>query len=155
MQGGSLSGGGQKSRNNDDPVVGSIDNQSATVVVKPGAALELKLPMDLGAQASLAGAIDHDASGAQADFMHTLRWMGVSGLHAFDAGGQEITLAEGGRFSIFGSSVHDFWYAAPVVTLTQVPEPGTWALMLGGLALLGRHRFSARRARSASPRLAG
>jgi hypothetical protein len=156
MQGGPVSGGGQKSRNNDDPVVGSIDNQSATVVVKPGAALELKLHMDLGAQASLAGAIDHDASGAMADFTHTLRWMGVTSLQAFDAGGQEITLAEGGRFSIFGSSGHDFWDAAPVVTLTLVPEPGTWALMLGGLALLGRRqRFSARRVRSASPRPAG
>jgi hypothetical protein len=156
MQGGPVSGGGQKSRQNDDEAVGSISSQSATVLVKPGAVLELKLHMELGAGASLAGAIDHDASGAQADFSHTLRWMGVSGLHAFDASGQEITLAEGGRFSIFGSSGHDFWDAAPVVTLTLVPEPGTWALMLGGLALLGRRqRFSARRVRSASPRPAG
>ncbi len=69
--------------------------------------------------------VDWNGAG-QADFSHTVR---VSALYAYDADGRQI-----GTYTVQSASGTDYLGA-----LAAVPEPGSWALMLGGAALLALH----------------
>ncbi len=143
---GSIGGGSSKSSTDSGQVVGAIGSQVISYDVRPGASLELVLNMTVFASASVSGgwidipgSVHSDHASANADFSHTLQWMGVSGIQAFGADGQEIALPTGSRVALLGSSGYDFWNAAPVVTVA-VPEPGVWMLMLTGLGLLAWRR---------------
>lgn len=137
--GGTLSGGGSKSTESSGNVQGSIASQTITYDATPGSTLELSLSMSTFATASIAffGSFGTSASAsALSDFSHTLQWMGVSSLQAFDANGVELQLPQGARLVLAGASGMDFWNAAIPVTVA-VPEPGSWALMVAGVAALG------------------
>lgn len=68
---------------------------------------------------------------ASADFSHTLRWMGITGIHAFDASGNEIPLPADARLQLIGrDSGFDYWNAAVV---PSIPEPSTTLLIGAGL----------------------
>lgn len=118
--------------------VNSIDDQSATLLVRPGEGVNLLLTMSLFSQAHLASFGFSDTSGsalAVADFAHTLRWGGVSSFQALDGGGSPIALDSGGRFLMLDGAGNDFWNPAPGVSV--VPEPRSWALMLAGVLAVG------------------
>lgn len=72
-----------------------------------------------------------------ADFSHSFSWGGIS--EVFDAAGNRVS-----AFTALNGEGVDYARA-----LAVVPEPGSWALMVGGLTLLGG---LARRARGAAPR---
>ena len=136
---GSVSGGGGKSSTDSGRVQGGIGSKVISYDVRPGTQLGLSLHMVTLASASIAGGwigdTGSDFASASADFSHTLQWMGVSAMQAFGVDGEEIALPTGSRLELLGSSGHDFWNAAPLVT-SPVPEPGSWMLMLSGLGLL-------------------
>jgi hypothetical protein len=82
---------------------------------------------------------------ATADFSHTLQWLGIGGLQAYDVSGNAMTMPDNLRFSLLGmSSGFDYVYAAPNPfggMATSVPEPATGALMLlGGLMALAMRK---------------
>lgn len=64
-------------------------------------------------------------------------------IHSYDYNGLTYTLstfgfmANGGNGDTVNETLHGFLSAAPTVTVTPVPEPETYALMLAGLGLLG------------------
>jgi len=62
-------------------------------------------------------------STASSDFSHTVDWMGISALYA---GGTPVT----GPFTVLSASGTDW-------TVSAVPEPGSAALLLAGLAVVG------------------
>ena len=72
-----------------------------------------------------------------ADFSHSFSWGGIS--EVFDAAGNRVS-----AFTALNGEGVDYARA-----LAVVPEPGSWALMVGGLTLLGG---LARRARGTAPR---
>lgn len=83
---------------------------------------------------------------ASADFSHTMKWMGITGIHAFDSAGNEISLPADARLQMIGrESGFDYWYAA-----TAIPEPSSTLLLCSGLMGVaayartqsGRRRFS-------------
>ncbi len=90
---------------------------------------------------------------ASADFSHTLRWMGITGIHAFDGSGNEIDLPADLRLELIGrDSGFDYWNAA---VAPSIPEPSS-ALLIGS-GLLGVAECARRRSagRSAAPNAAG
>lgn len=85
------------------------------------ASLQMWTFVNLGVVASGGGGfLDHHG---ESDFSHTLRWGGVSAV--LDANGQAVN--------------HWTIESAPGVNLAvaAVPEPGTWAMLAGGLLWLG------------------
>lgn len=103
------------------------------------------LYVDNGSQVTIslsasAGAFtDNSGTGtasAVADFEHTLRWGGLLG--AYDADGHALDLS---RVSLMGSDGYDYVHAAPPNPFVPgIPEPGTWALLLSGLAVVAVRR---------------
>lgn len=77
---------------------------------------------------------------ADANFGSTLRWLGVTGVQAFDANGQELTLPAGFKLGLIGAeSGFDYWNAAPLQgTPGNVPEPATAGLLLIAALAAGR-----------------
>lgn len=73
---------------------------------------------------------------AVSDFSHTMRWLGITGVRAFDAGGNEVALPAGATLPLIGrDSGFDYWHAAP----PAVPEPATVILFaLGAAGLIGK-----------------
>jgi hypothetical protein len=87
---------------------------------------------------------------ATADFGHTLRWGGVTGITARDGSGNTIDLPDGFALSMSSDmSGFDYWNAAgpnPFTTTGGVPEPASWAMMLLGFFGMGGVVRSRRRA---------
>ena len=83
---------------------------------------------------------------AFADFSHTLRWMGITELHAFDASGNEIALPADAYLPLIGRDTgFDYWYAAP----SPVALPSALLLICSGLlgvAPLAQRKFRPGRA---------
>lgn len=74
-------------------------------------------------------------SSANAEFGSTLLWKGIVSAQAFDSSGAELELPDGFEVGLIGSQTgFDYWDSAAT---QPVPEPGTWALMLAGLGLVG------------------
>jgi hypothetical protein len=70
---------------------------------------------------------------ASADFSHTLKWLGITGLHAFDSSGNEIPLPADAYLPLLGRETgFDYWQAADPA---PVPLPPT--LLFMGCGLLG------------------
>lgn len=132
------SGAGIQERGETGGVIGGIGSSEATLAVRPGETLELLMAMQVFAGASISGWRNSGFTAAHvladADFVHTLLWDGITDITAFGADGQTIALAPGGRFQILGDSGHNYWFASPGFAATggSVPEPATWALLLGG-----------------------
>lgn len=80
---------------------------------------------------------------ANADFSHTMRWLGISGVRALDGLGNEVELPSGAYIPLIGQdSGFDYWHAAP-----PIPEPGTVVLLGSGLVVVGQMRRSVVRRR--------
>ncbi|OWQ86818.1 hypothetical protein CDN99_19060 [Roseateles aquatilis] len=80
---------------------------------------------EVGLRSSDATAAGAMRGHAFADFSHTFAWDGITAV--VDAAGNRIT-----SFTALNSDNIEY-----AVSMAAVPEPGTWALMAGGLALLG------------------
>ena len=105
-----------------------------------GTSFQLFASMNALGQAISSSGVDDTE--AVSNFASTGTWGGISGVHL--ANGTVVS-----DFSVRSDSGFDWAhaYSAVVPPVTAVPEPGTYALMLGGLAVLGR---VARRRRLAS-----
>lgn len=72
---------------------------------------------------------------ASAEFGNTLIWAGIVSAQAFDTSGAALVLPADFVVSLIGAQTGmDYWNAA---VRQPVPEPGTWALMLAGIAAVG------------------
>ena len=94
--------------------------------------LTLSSQVSVGSETTDGGDVAGSAS-SSADYSHTLDWGGISSV--VDANGDPIT-----DWTVTSASGFD--YALPYA----VPEPSTWGIMIGGLALLAFFRFRTRRA---------
>jgi hypothetical protein len=73
---------------------------------------------------------------AEADFSHTLRWLGISAVSAYDANGVALVLPTDFALNMVGEdSGFNYRFAAPGAA-TTVPEPAGWATLVLGLALI-------------------
>ena len=87
-----------------------------------------------------------------AEFGTTLIWEGIIDAQAFDRFGVEIPLPDDFELALIGRETGmNYWHAAVRdVAPASVPEPGSWALLLAGLGLLGARARTVRGLRSAS-----
>mgnify|MGYP001317756921 CR=1 FL=1 len=77
---------------------------------------------------------------ALAEFGSTLQWAGISGVRAFNADGEDLDLPTGFQWDLIGQqSGFNHWNEAPKL---PVPEPGQWALLAVGLAMLAVRRHT-------------
>ncbi len=68
---------------------------------------------------------------ASADFSHTLKWLGITGLHAFDSSGNEIPLPADASLPLIGRDTgFDYWHPADP---SPVPLRSTLLFMCAGL----------------------
>lgn len=83
---------------------------------------------------------------AMADFSHTMIWLGITDVRAFDSLGNEVALPPGAYLPLIGQdSGFDYWYSA--AASEPVPEPATGLLLGCGLAVAGLIRGSVVRRR--------
>ena len=77
---------------------------------------------------------------SEVDFGHTLRWAGVEGIQYDTGGGNFVDAPDGFRLTLNSTSNNfDYWNDAGPNPFTSgaVPEPGAWALMIGGFGMAG------------------
>ena len=133
------SGGGSKARQETGEATGSIETQSGRILVRPGEQIELAMSFALFSQASITSprfsGFDSYSSSALSDFSHTLEWSGITGFTALDANGDRVDLSPNARFTLLNDEGVDFWNSA--ASFGAVPEPATWALMIGGFGMAG------------------
>ena len=82
---------------------------------------------------------------ANAEFGSTLIWQGIVSAQAFDTSGHELALPAGFEVGLIGSQGGMNYWNAALRQTPPVPEPGTWALMLGGVGLLCLRRSNRRK----------
>jgi hypothetical protein len=121
----------------------------AMLMVTLGQLVNIYLHTEASPQTGSLGSLPASAA---ADFGHTLRWGGVTSITGFDDGGNEVALPTGFSLSLLSDTTgFDYMNAAgPNPFTAAVPEPASWALMIGGFALAG----GALRRRKAQVRLA-
>lgn len=138
-------GGGSASARRESNIEEFFDDVSdgtAVVRLRPGDGLELRLRAE---GFSGAGAGESQVE-SRVTFSNTLRWDGVHAFTAFDKDVRPLDLAPG-RFALRGVDTgFDYWNAAGRAT-SGVPEPGTWALLLGPLGWLAQRRCRLQRDR--------
>jgi hypothetical protein len=100
---------------------GSYDED--IVIGAPYDPLGILLRQRLIASAQVPQVVLNWTGSGQADFSHTAQ---ISAIYAFDADGVQIT-----NFTVQSESGTDY-----LAAIAAVPEPGSWALMLGGAAML-------------------
>ena len=131
-------GGGSASARRESNIEEFFDGMgdaTAVVRLRPGDGLELRLRAE---GFSGAGAGESQVE-SRVTFSNTLRWDGVHAFTAFDQNGQALALAPG-RFALRGVDTgFDYWNAAGHPP-SGVPEPGSWALLLGPLGWLATRR---------------
>lgn len=89
---------------------------------------------------SSAAAYGGGTARSEVDFSHTLRWMGVEDVQYDAGGGNFVAAPDGFRLSLRSEATgFDYWNDAGPnpFTLGSVPEPASWALMIGGFGLAG------------------
>lgn len=93
--------------------------------------------MTLSAAADARGGKTYSPGGranivANADFSHTMTWLGITGIRAFDDMGNEVPLPPDVVLPLIGHDTgFDYWHSA-----APVPEPNTvWLFAVGLLAL--------------------
>jgi len=87
----------------------------------------------MNSEAQALGSSSVDDAAASSNFASTGYWGGITDIHLDDGTGVgDIAFGSASGFD-WG---HAYGFATPPVT--AVPEPGTYALMLAGLALIGR-----------------
>jgi len=81
-----------------------------------------------------------------ADFSHTMTWLGITGVQAFDSKENEVPLPSDFYLPLIGrDSGFDYWYSA--AEPAPVPEPPTVLLLGSGLFVAGLIRKSVVRRR--------
>jgi len=118
---------------------------SSSFTVHPGSSFDL----ELAATAAASGGKTYSPGGnatvvGNADFSHTMTWLGITGVQAFDSVGNEVPLPPGAQLQLIGrDSGFDYWNSA-----APVPEPSTALLLGSGLIVAGLMRKSGARARN-------